>query len=487
MCSYLDSVGSTYYFRRAVPQDLIGCFFTASGKPRTEWKFSLREKDREAAKRLLRPHEIKTDKLIDDARLALQPAPVLSPTAQAEQLREQEEQEARAAVEAKRQERRADPARKQARLLWRQRMALTTAELSPEEAAIFDLIREGREDGLSQLENHVVEVAAGRPMPLLARRGRDVASPPSVSLSALFKRYSATGTANPKTVNKWSGRVATLVDFLGHDDASRVTRADLNAWTTSLVAKGLAKKTIVDGYLPAVRAAFAVAHDDGSIAGNPASGLTVRAPKALQLRERDLNDDEAATILKAASGDHSVRLAPEHALARRWVPWLCAYTGARVGEITQLRAMDIRQDGDVWIIHITPEAGSVKTGKARSVPIHSHLIEQGILALAKQGDTSPLFYREGAGNEINPASKVRAADLAKWVRTLGVDDPKVQPNHGWRHRFKTMSRAVGILEYDADRIQGHTPRYEGGKYGSGSLAALRDAIERLPRYEDGGA
>jgi integrase len=29
--------------------------------------------------------------------------------------------------------------------------------------------------------------------------------------------------------------------------------------------------------------------------------------------------------------------------AKRWVPWLCAYTGGRVGELTQLRVKDIEQ------------------------------------------------------------------------------------------------------------------------------------------------
>ena len=56
MCTHLDKTGSTYYFRRPVPRDLIGQFITATGKPRTEWKLSLGTKDREQAKRLLRPH-----------------------------------------------------------------------------------------------------------------------------------------------------------------------------------------------------------------------------------------------------------------------------------------------------------------------------------------------------------------------------------------------------------------------------------------------
>jgi integrase len=46
--------------------------------------------------------------------------------------------------------------------------------------------------------------------------------------------------------------------------------------------------------------------------------------------------------------------------ARRWVPWLCAYTGARPGEMTQLRGKDVTKQGSIWAVHITPEAGTVK-------------------------------------------------------------------------------------------------------------------------------
>jgi integrase len=488
MCTYLNKTLSTYYFRRPVPDDLLGHFSTERGNPRTEWKRSLGTKDREQAKRLLRPHVTETDELIDNARQALLIASQPSPGGLAAQQREREERVALEAFEAARQERYS--ARAHVRTLLRQRMRMSTAELTVKEAAARDLLKEKEEDAeklreaVAMLEARIATL--GGTVPSYPQPGAHAGARPALSLSALFERYAASGTANPKTVSKWRSRVANLVAFLGHDDASRVTRADLNRWVEGLVAKGLSKKTVGDGYLPAVRVALGMAHDDGAIPTNPASGLKVRAPKAVQLRERDLTDDEAQTILRAALEPQPKGLAEKHALARRWVPWLCAYTGARVGEITQLRAMDLKQEGGVWIIHITPEAGSVKTGKARSVPIHSHLIEQGILELANAGDASSLFYREGAGNAINPAHKVRAADLAKWVRTLGVNDPEVQPNHGWRHRFKTMSRAAGIPEHIADRTQGHTPRHEGGKYGSGPLATLRDAIELIPRYDVGG-
>lgn len=481
MCTHLDKTGSTYYFRRPVPKDLIGIFLTATGGPRTEWKFSLRTKDRDEAKRRLRPHVNGTDNLIDDARRSLetrgaQDAPTagigraeISPSAC-------EQAEAEAAVEADRQAR--YEARKAYRVAARKRIMLSTAELTPEEAAWRDLYRE------QEQSVKVLNVAADGQREANERlAGGREDKRPDLHLMVLFDRYAKSGAANPKTVRKWRSRVTNLIEHLGHGDARQVARLDMNTWIAALVAKGLAKKTIVDGYLPAARAALAVAHDDGAIPVNPAAGLKVRAPKAVKLLERDLSDDEAATILRASLQPQPVRLAAKHALARRWVPWLCAYTGARVGEITQLRATDIRQEQGIWVVHITPEAGPVKTNEARSVPLHPHLIEQGLLKLAQAEDVSPLFHAKGAGNEVNPASKIRASDLAKWVRSLGVTVP--QPNHGWRHRFKTVARVVGILENDADRIQGHAPSYQGRKYGRTPLPLLRDAIERLPRYEVG--
>lgn len=39
---------------------------------------------------------------------------------------------------------------------------------------------------------------------------------------ALHERYVQSGAANPKTVQKWRGRVAAVVDHLGHGDVTPV-------------------------------------------------------------------------------------------------------------------------------------------------------------------------------------------------------------------------------------------------------------------------
>ena len=297
MCTHLDKTGSTYYFRRLVPKDLVGCFTTATGNPRTEWKRSLGTKDREEAKRLLRPHVSETDALIDDARSAQAVGPETPTEELAGTAREREEQQAQAALDAANVAR--WEARAELRMLWRQRRKMATAELSPDQAAAVDLIRE-RDAELDELRSAVAVMETEVSARVTTNR-----APTATSLHALFDRYAASGAANPKTIRKWRARLVNLVSFLGHDDASRVTRADLNRWIEGLVGKGLAKKTIIDGYLPAVRVALAIAHDDGVIPANPASALRVRAPKAVKLRERDLTDNEAMTTLGSRLIDHN--------------------------------------------------------------------------------------------------------------------------------------------------------------------------------------
>lgn len=316
------------------------------------------------------------------------------------------------------------------------------------------------------------------PAPAAKRQGK-------VGITNLFEDYAASGAAQAHTVRKWRKAVQSFVAHLGHDDAVAVTRADVSAWLQSLVSTGLSVKTVKATYRAAVARIFATAVGQGKLQVDPAAGAMVIGPKAQQVHGRDINDDEAEAILKAALGPHPEDLSERHALARRWVPWICAYTGARVGEITQLRAGDIRQEDGVWVFHITPEAGSVKTGKARHVPIHSHLIEQGVLRLAKLGSTEPLFYDPKAArleDAAQPQPKQLAAKLAKWVRGLGVIRVP-QPNHGWRHRFKTTARLAGVDRVACDIMQGHSPRAEGEKYGAWPTKLLRMEIDKLPRFD----
>jgi integrase len=72
--------------------------------------------------------------------------------------------------------------------------------------------------------------------------------------------------------------------------------------------------------------------------------------------------------------------------------WLCAYSGARSGEITQLRGVDVTKRGAFHVMKPTPEAGTIKTSEARVVPIHEHLVAQGFIEFVREIGKGPLFY-----------------------------------------------------------------------------------------------
>lgn len=312
-----------------------------------------------------------------------------------------------------------------------------------------------------------------------------------VSIMSLFDDYCAEARNSPATVKAWKTCLQSLVDHLGHDDATKVSKADIVGWKDALLnptdgKKARSHNTISKKYLAATKTVFGWAERNDKLASNPAATVSIMIPKKMRLRdEPGLTDLEALAILTAASKAEPDRK-PLRGFGRRWIPWLCAYTGARVGEITQLRAQDVfKHDDGIWCIRITPEAGSQKANRAREVPLHPHLIEQGFLKAIK-GRAGPLFYDPGehrGGSEGNPQHKKVAERLAGWVRDLGVSHPELQPNHGWRHRFKRVARSVRMDHEVRDNIQGHAARTEGDKYGGTAMRLRYEEICKLPHYK----
>ncbi len=66
---------------------------------------------------------------------------------------------------------------------------------------------------------------------------------------------------------------------------------------------------------------------------------------------------------------------------------------------------------------------------------------------------------------------------------MKIEDPSVAPNHGWRHRFKTIARRVRMNPETRDAIQGHVPRTDGEDYGDNPPDVMLAEIVKLPRYE----
>jgi transposase-like protein len=156
-----------------------------------------------------------------------------------------------------------------------------------------------------------------------------------------------------------------------------------------------------------------------------------------------------------------------------------------------LRGSDIQSQGEDYFAKLTPSAGKIKTRKARTVPLHEHLVAQGFISFVERAGAGPLFYRIGkvasdAGDrpkpKQSPAEQARSR-VGQWVRSLGIDDPELSPNHAWRHTFKAQAARSGIDERYSDAITGHAPATVGRAYTTATPEDLADAIRKFPRYD----
>jgi integrase len=287
--------------------------------------------------------------------------------------------------------------------------------------------------------------------------------------------------------------VKSLIDVTGKSNANDLTKEDIHAWHDDLLTK-LSVRTIAKVYLPTIRSLFSWAVKRDLMAVNPADDVRQVAPKSVRSRESGYTDSEALVQLTAALTYRPKVSSQGKALenikvtaAKRWVPLLCTFTGARIGELTQLRREDLRHEQGSWIARITPDAGSVKTKQYRDVPLHPQLIELGFSDYFEGLANGPIFNMppEPSRNRIH--SQKLAKRLRDWLHEEKLVPKDLQPCHGWRHRFKTVGIELGISERVIDAVQGHAGRRAADDYGDVTIKARCEAIERYPAFNLGGA
>jgi integrase len=309
----------------------------------------------------------------------------------------------------------------------------------------------------------------------------------SVTLTGILEGWwteaKATGR-KPSTHESYKNTVAGLVTFLGHDDAKLVTPEEIVRFKDHRLAsinprngKPISAKTVKDSDLAGLKTLFGWAVSNRKLTSNPATGITIKLGKPQKLRGKGLTEEEVRDILSAAM---KVDGEGRTDAARRWVPWLAAYTGARVGELAQLRKQDVTKEGEHWVLLLTPEAGTIKTNEARKVVLHSHLVELGFPAFVEDAPAGHLFLKPSkSGDVLGPLQGLKNR-LSEFVRTV-ISDPNVAPTHGFRHRFKTVGMDCGIPTRILDAIQGHAARTAGDGYGDVTVKAMAMAMESVPR------
>ena len=271
------------------------------------------------------------------------------------------------------------------------------------------------------------------------------------------------------------------------DDARKLTADEVIAWRDAKLEK-LKPKTVKDVYVASLKSVLARAVEDRKLFENVVVNVNVRTSSAPITREKGCNDAEAKAILRVCKDyqptirDNPANRESTHiTAAKRWGPWLCAFTGARAGEILQLRKSDIREVDGMSVLRITSDAGTVKARQFRDVPIHRQLVDLGFLKFVQQSQDGPLFFSHDADPSTLPARAVYER-VAKWLHSLELIPDGVSPNHGWRHRFKTLALDEGLNLSVVDAIQGHSGHSASDGYGNVTLRAKKAAIDQLRDY-----
>jgi integrase len=320
------------------------------------------------------------------------------------------------------------------------------------------------------------------------KNGRSVASAQTVNFSPspktscpfsiLLDKWAGERKPAAKTAYSWSKIIEKLTVYLKHSDAASVKEDDLIGWKDYLVSSGLSQATI-ENHLIVLRTLYNFGVDNKLVPLNVASKVKYRAKKQPGTRRLGYTEDEAKRILVAARAEADPLL--------RWVPWVAAFTGARVDEICGAMVADVEAFDRVPCLHVRldhREAGAnLKTATSeRVVPLHPALVDEGFLeyvsSLPKDGPLFPNLTPDRFGRRSGNGTK----RIGRWVRgeKVGITDPRKAPNHSWRHRFKSECRDAWLPDKVQNALLGHDDGSAAQDYGEFYIrTVLYEAVAKI--------
>lgn len=249
--------------------------------------------------------------------------------------------------------------------------------------------------------------------------------------------------------------------------------------------------TTVSKYLSTISPFFRWLNKDLHVSSNVFDGLHVKA--AQQNPRPPFTTEQLNTLLKSPLFVGFRRDGKEHEPGesrirdwRFWIPMLCMFTGARIGEIAQLRVEDLSEQHGSWFITLREEPTKgqrIKNRRLRVVAIHSTLVRIGFVAYAEtvagRSNVGPLFPDLQTNNRGQAGRASRF--FRDYLRKIGLKDGRDGlGSHSFRHTMADELRLADYLDHEAGPlVLGHTDR--GTKTTAGYGRISQGTAERLRR------
>lgn len=278
-------------------------------------------------------------------------------------------------------------------------------------------------------------------------------------------------SVSPATIRKYRTNCSQLAKFRGRDTAGDLTRDDGEGWKKSLLPKN-SNKTVRDK-ITGIKAVLQWGQDQ--------SGGTLyddsKPPwKYVELPPKPIDDgaskahslENARLILEAAREETKPHL--------RWIPWLLAYTGMRIGEIAQLERKDVFEVDGRWFLHVRVGSGrTTKTNKPRKIPIHQDVATEGLIEFRDGCPEGPLFTENRVPGDLQ-------AWIGKQIDPSATEH--VAPNHGFRHLWEDLATASKLDFHLKLLITGRSSGTSVDMYQSGDskLLAMAEEMDKFPSF-----
>ncbi|WP_167043537.1 DUF6538 domain-containing protein [Burkholderia sp. Ax-1724] len=268
-------------------------------------------------------------------------------------------------------------------------------------------------------------------------------------------------------------------------EMTKATGARFVQYLLDSEARGFGRKT-ASNHAAAIGALMTVALKDDLLAQNP---FDLSFDKTIGAKTRTpWTDDELKRLYSHCLFSNRMAEVPRwhnvEPTDARAALLMLLHTGARDGEIGQLRCEDFQVRSGITVIRITAEAGTLKTAESeRIVPLASHLL----------GD--PWFSRwlsaitSGTGHAM-PSLWGRARGpgdtFGQWFRHFRQDAclplGALEGAHKFRHWMRSALAEKHVGESTTDSIVGHSGHGSSGRKvytAAASLPTMKEALDRV--------
>ncbi|GAA0733979.1 site-specific integrase [Sphingomonas japonica] len=367
-----------------------------------------------------------------------------------------------------------------------------------------------------------------------ARKRRESRARQGQSISELFERYASQrlseGRQRQDTVDQGRKVISLFTGFVGaHRSLASITQAEVREWRNLITtlppafrkrkenagltlqeASEKAQRTgaspmaanTVNRYLSTLSPLFDWARQEGYVERNPCDGLFYdlqKGKKSGKNRRPPFTTEQLNTILASPLFTGFLRDGKEWEPGtcraddwRYWIPLVCLFTGARIGEIAQLRADDVREQDGVtylWIKDDEATGQRTKSGHCRPAPIHSMLRKLGWLSyVARQRaraekDGDGRLFPELEPNMRGQISWTPSRFWRTYLIRLGIKSGRDgYGSHSFRHGLADQLRTAGYLDDEIEVALGHNQVSVTAGYGQvrqGTVARLSSMIEAV--------